>query len=1310
MSSNSEYALNVRVIKATLPDAGADSSAAPDVFCAVVVAGTQRQVTRTIAAFAPEWNETFAFTVANPSTAALTFRLWTSNDNSQDATAVNERVGDASLSLVDVALKDGVWCAQSLEGKMNEANYTLSVELQSVGFSQPAGIDTEAKAAATTKSESVVDTPSTGPPSPTASPNAESTVASNPAKKEETSEAKVPHKESEGPAGGAKAAAKVSKTKTSETSAPDKSPKRKAQAAAVVAPRQSSSSAPAKVKRVHVKVVSASGLKATDVTTGDIACAVTLGACTCQTAVVAYGSEPFWNEELTFSEIDPTKDVIRLQLVATKGTLRNLDEAQLELASADLRDGHWTKFARPLNKTPSDSSDERCELLFEVRAENFGVTADPQRANPKPASKNEPKKTAPREGGATTKRTESHTAASSSPSPAPSKPAPSPQPAGTKPAPPTKDNAAERCASVKRQKKVRIVLRYARALPPPAAVGMKEPYCSLRLGNQHFKSSVAENAMFPEWNESVVFVIDSVAEDKVELRMWEDDFDTSKIGIAYFGFESLTRGDWKNVEVVLQGGTVGEIRVRVGLFAINFGARAQPTIDLGDEAHRSPTQADYAPPLSLEQDRRGFVENLHGRLDKLRAEAIETRGCIDQSNAYTDIVAAAMLLERNEVVDDAVAVLSHVVRITHVERVASLALNNLACIEKRRGNVQIAVHHLERAADHEGGMQNAEASTLLNLASAYTSLGHFVEAAAVAFHAVRRCEADADCRIVVKATGYHNLAVALEASAEYARASDYFAKAAACLPVGHTARPQLLNAAQRNADLAAPSTPVPDAKEASPPATKPRRRPAGGESSPSRVREAAKLLRLRNLPPLQTPGPEKDDRHLNAAVVRPDPSTHVATHRSPSPAALQAKEAPSQPREGHPELKLDDAKVGPSPGTRPPGVTLLQIPPAHKGKAREVGLGRRLPPLPDKSKHAALEDATIALYIGAQPPQRLTRLLKNSPVKRGTLPKAVTPTPMHTDRGTSPLRSASALGFSSSNAALTRRSAMSSVAGSGGGLSPKTKAAWNPDSTLHGTALAKPLKPRPTYEIEKQVEDRYIPRKVFVTMEDLRYKETTRRNTLTREWKRQCDSICSIMGKYRIAAEEESARAELYLDQARTSRVLRHWVRGRLVYCRGAIDTETLETQKRDDLSAEEANEAQSTLKLHAAQLQMLAAEEVSRHDIRTERQLGLDALYTHMESALAELRAADRFKDSNRGIAHALAAWSLEAVVPQAEVLDLLIPSDARKSLFVAERYVMFGLPGAPQPSSPMKGQKPSSSTATPNQSTLGGSKSSKQ
>lgn len=132
-----------------------------------------------------------------------------------------------------------------------------------------------------------------------------------------------------------------------------------------------------------------------------------------------------------------------------------------------------------------------------------------------------------------------------------------------------------------------------------------------------------------------------------------------------------------------------------------------------------------------------------------------------------EIIKQALTLETEETAEELIEFLLKIARSTFNPTAAALVLNNLGCVEKRRGNLKAALHHLKRAADEEGGIVTASPAILVNIAAVYSSLQMFAEAASVSNHAVIRCQTDIQTVVPsVHAAALYNLAAALEGSGE----------------------------------------------------------------------------------------------------------------------------------------------------------------------------------------------------------------------------------------------------------------------------------------------------------------------------------------------------------------------------------------------------------------------------------------------------------------------------------------------------------------------------------------------------------------
>jgi hypothetical protein len=238
--------------------------------------------------------------------------------------------------------------------------------------------------------------------------------------------------------------------------------------------------------------------------------------------------------------------------------------------------------------------------------------------------------------------------------------------------------------------------------------------------------------------------------------------------------------------------------------------------------------------------------------------------------------------------------------------------------------------------------------------------------------------------------------------------------------------------------------------------------------------------------------------------------------------------------------------------------------------------------------------------------------------------------------------------------------------------------AWNFDTSPDALRSSSEPNALPTNpDIELRTAERYIPRRIHPIVEDLRYKEATRRVAVAKEWRRQLRLLQHLMGMHLILSAEDQRRAELETDEVRVRRVLQQWVRGKLLFAEGSLECEAAETASRGDITTEAAAETQQRFVPHAQMVRLLAVEEGARSTaVAAGEAAARQQLALRCETQLAGLTSADAFRQSQHGIAVALATWALETVIEASMAVDLIDPKD-RKSLYVMDRYSLFGLPG---------------------------------
>lgn len=623
---------------------------------------------------------------------------------------------------------------------------------------------------------------------------------------------------------------------------------------------------------------------------------------------------------------------------------------------------------------------------------------------------------------------------------------------------------------------------------------------------------------------------------------------------------------------------------------------AQPTASTPTPSATAPSQ-----PRSLAA--------LGAALDALRSKL--------QSNdqeAAKEVGRLAQEALAHEVADVAGVVdfLSSAVRSARGEALAAL-LNNLGCVEKRRGQLKVALHHLERAADEEGGLEAAAPATLINLSATYSALLMFAEAAAVANHAVARCTSDFHrTRPLVRAAAYHNLATALEGSGELTFAAEAYEKALGILAEsGFKGTPH-----HRTIERAAEQISL-----------KLRNSRAHAEQDewerrvrPGILRQSqAALRRTGELPPLKGAKPVPAITAGPAATTTPPLAS-----RSPDRALVP-----------HTNDTVDISSV-------------------YTASMRKF--------------HAL---RSVALLADVQSHLSSTR-------KRAHRPNGVSPSPIAA--AASPHRS----GVAESSTALVTSdfhgtTAAGAVGISASGLIPlrSDPPMWNDDPVPHPHTLSHRVTPIPrNWDIERAVDERFIPRALVPLVEDIKYKEATRRRAIAKEWAQRLRVLRFAHRQQLIASHEDEERVAVEIEEVRVFRVLLQYIRGKLFFAEGSAVLGKQETQQREE-ATREAQAAWRALLPHSAQLQCLAEEECERYRFTKEDVEERLALAVQFETHAATVDCSAVVESSKHGICYALALWCIEGVVRSTESRQALEDKTMKRSLHVQERYALFGSHG---------------------------------
>lgn len=234
---------------------------------------------------------------------------------------------------------------------------------------------------------------------------------------------------------------------------------------------------------------------------------------------------------------------------------------------------------------------------------------------------------------------------------------------------------------------------------------------------------------------------------------------------------------------------------------------------------------------------------------------------------------------------------------------------------------------------------------------------------------------------------------------------------------------------------------------------------------------------------------------------------------------------------------------------------------------------------------------------------------------------------------------------------------------------------WNSDPVLHPHALSyRVMNPneKKHWALIHEVESRFIPRSLVPLVEDMRYKESTRRTMIIKEWKRRFDVICRARSLAATSGIEDNGRLAIEVEEARVRRVMRQWIAGKLLFAEALIRMDKEEAQSRDAI-AKQAHQAAFSMQVAAVRLQPQGAEEVQRAAIAEEERTALSDITIHHFAATALVSSRASVKQNVSTTAYALALWCIEGVVPEAALPQIEVAA-RKKSLAVLERFAVYG------------------------------------
>jgi hypothetical protein len=234
---------------------------------------------------------------------------------------------------------------------------------------------------------------------------------------------------------------------------------------------------------------------------------------------------------------------------------------------------------------------------------------------------------------------------------------------------------------------------------------------------------------------------------------------------------------------------------------------------------------------------------------------------------------------------------------------------------------------------------------------------------------------------------------------------------------------------------------------------------------------------------------------------------------------------------------------------------------------------------------------------------------------------------------------------------------------------------WNPDPVLHPHSLSyRVMNPneKKHWALIHEVESRFIPRSLVPLVEDMRYKESTRRTMIIKEWKRRFDIICRARNLAATSGQEDTARLSIEVEEARVRRVMRQWIAGKLLFAEAMIRLEKEEAHSRDAV-AKQAHQSGFALQFAAVRLHPQGLEEMQRAAIAEEERAALSDITVHHFAATTLMSSRATMRQNVGSTAYALALWCIEGVVPEASLPQIEVAS-RKKSLAVLERFAVYG------------------------------------
>ena len=611
------------------------------------------------------------------------------------------------------------------------------------------------------------------------------------------------------------------------------------------------------------------------------------------------------------------------------------------------------------------------------------------------------------------------------------------------------------------------------------------------------------------------------------------------------------------------------------------------------------------------------LNELRGRFDDL-AGKLSDEGVTEQ---VCHVIRDAMSLEASNNRSELANLLEHISAAIHGghDDLRGLVLNNMGCVQKRMGEMKAALQTLRSAADAEGGITAASPVTLLNIASVYSGLQMYAEAAAVSNHAAHRCETSVQpVPVMLHAAALHNLGAALEGSGEIEHAL------------------QAYRSSQRLTAHAGVSSDHPQLKA---------------------TQNALAQLELKL-------------RNQRARSKRAEWSAQV--ERTVIQKSLRKLNDPSDPNNGKVRKELSSS-APPTMGSVAASRRLVPLPASLRNRST-TALQEE-----EEVTKASEQEATLVNSIHLSPIVRRNdphdedeqEIADISAARQAPARGTPEPYPHNKSRDSN-----SKLG-GRSVAYTTSVKKFHVFREKGNGKMEKYKKieqpAWDTNPFFHEPS--RQVSDNSDVAVERSVSQSFVPHQIVPLLADLRYKETTRRSTIKQDFAKVMLSIQVTHEVERVFISEDEARIEEEIQELRERRVLMRWMAAKEVFVRGAVMLDAVEKEARTQLMTEHVEVLKQTVRPMAHRLHLQANEEIARVALQLQEEDARNDTLTEEETSKAAARVEEEITFSKRGLAHGLVMWCFEGVMPPEEAALLADPAFAN-SHFVLQRHNWFGKP----------------------------------